>query len=61
MPETKNLTLEQIDTVLAMPTRDLIRQNWSKSVKTASNLARLRFREVVSDARLANKETSSQA
>ena len=47
MPETKNLTLEQIDTVFAMSTGELVRQNWGKSVKTASSLARFRFREIV--------------
>lgn len=45
MPETKDMTLEQIDALFSIPTGQLMRENWTSSVRTMSHLAHFRFRE----------------
>lgn len=44
MPETKNLTLEEIDVVFSMPTGALVAKNWENSVSTASDLVHGRYK-----------------
>lgn len=48
MPETKNLTLEEIDLVFSKPTGQVVRENLQSSKKTMSHLLRFRFQEVLS-------------
>lgn len=45
MPETKNMTLEEIDIVFSKPTRQLVRENLASTGKTVRNLCMFRFRE----------------
>lgn len=58
MPETKNLTLEQIDTVFAQPTHELLQQNCSKATTRISLLTQFRFREIVSQPKPPSKSSS---
>ncbi|KAH7361278.1 hypothetical protein BKA66DRAFT_425907 [Pyrenochaeta sp. MPI-SDFR-AT-0127] len=46
MPETKDLTLEQIDQLFQMPTRQLVRQNAKNSWQVTKDLLHFRFRKV---------------
>ncbi|KAK5051386.1 hypothetical protein LTR84_003038 [Exophiala bonariae] len=45
MPETKDMTLEEIDVVFSKPTKQLVAENIASTRRTASNLVRFRFRE----------------
>jgi len=45
MPETKDMTLEEVDLVFSKPTRQLVAENVASTRKTASNLIRFRFKE----------------
>jgi MFS family permease len=45
MPETKDMTLEEVDMVFSKPTRQLVAENIASTKKTVSNLVRFRFRE----------------
>ena len=45
MPETKDMTLEQIDELISVPTRQLVREDWTSSVQTFAHLAHFRFGE----------------
>lgn len=45
MPETKNLTLEEIEIVFSKPTGQLARENISNTVKMTKDIFRFRFRE----------------
>lgn len=49
MPETKNLTLEEIDLVFSKPTRKLVMENLKSSKETISLLLRFRFKEVFAE------------
>jgi hypothetical protein len=49
VPETKNLTLEEIDIVFSKPTRELAYENVTNVTKAASHLVNLRFRELFAD------------
>jgi hypothetical protein len=46
MPETKNKTLEEIDALFQMPTRELVRQNAKSSWEVTKDLCHFRFRKV---------------
>ncbi|KAK9241233.1 general substrate transporter [Lipomyces kononenkoae] len=46
MPETKDMTLEEIDIVFSQPTGELVKQNLRNSVETIKDLAHFRFRKV---------------
>jgi hypothetical protein len=46
MPETKDLTLEEIDQLFQMPTRQLVRKNAKSSWEVTKDLCNLRFRKV---------------
>ena len=48
MPETKNMTLEEIELVFSKPTGQLARENLASTGKTVKNVLRLRFREAFS-------------
>lgn len=52
MPETKDLTLEEIDLVFSRPTRQVVLQNLRSSKETLHHLARFQFRQAI-----ARKET----
>lgn len=45
MPETKNKTLEEIDDIFSMPTRQLIRYNIKSTMKTIGDIANFRIRD----------------
>ncbi len=45
MPETKDMTLEEVDKVFSKPTRQLVAENMASTRRTAGNLVRFRFRE----------------
>uniref|UniRef100_A0A060TE51 ARAD1D05016p n=1 Tax=Blastobotrys adeninivorans TaxID=409370 RepID=A0A060TE51_BLAAD len=45
MPETKNKTLEEIDDIFSMPTRQLIRYNVKSTMKTIGDIAHFRIRD----------------
>ncbi|RDA88110.1 hypothetical protein CP532_6845 [Ophiocordyceps camponoti-leonardi (nom. inval.)] len=47
MPETKNKTLEEIDTVLSRPTRDVVRENMAGVRENLTDLVNGRFRKVL--------------
>ncbi|KAK3181668.1 fructose symporter [Lecanicillium sp. MT-2017a] len=49
MPETKNKTLEEIDLVFSRPTMDIVRENWQGVKETVGDLAKGRFRKVMSE------------
>lgn len=46
MPETKDLTLEEIDELFRMPTGQLVRKNAKSALEVTNDLAHLRFRKV---------------
>ena len=46
MPETKDLTLEEIDQLFQKPTRQLVKENAKNSWEVTKDLAHLRFRKV---------------
>ncbi|KAF1959962.1 plastidic glucose transporter 4 [Byssothecium circinans] len=46
MPETKDLTLEEIDQLFQMPTSQLVRKNAKSSWEVTNDLAHFRFRKV---------------
>lgn len=46
MPETKDLTLEQIDQLFQMPTRQLVRKNAKNAWEVTNDLLHFRFRKV---------------
>lgn len=48
MPETKDKTLEEIDLLFQQPIKELVRENWHNSMRTASDLMHFRFRKVFS-------------
>lgn len=45
MPETKNMTLEEIEDVFNKPTRQLARENLANTRHTVANICKFRFRE----------------
>ncbi|KAK3672022.1 hypothetical protein LTR78_007991 [Recurvomyces mirabilis] len=49
MPETKNLTLGEIDIVFSKPTKRLAQENISNVTKAASQIAHFRFKELFAD------------
>lgn len=49
MPETKNLTLEEIEIVFSKLTGQLVRENIANTVKMTKDIFRFRFREAFSD------------
>ncbi|PKS08049.1 hypothetical protein jhhlp_006661 [Lomentospora prolificans] len=57
MPETKNLTLEEIEIVFSKPTKQLVRENLQSSMRTMSLLLRFRFSEAVSAAQRNGEDT----
>eukprot|EP00871_Galdieria_phlegrea_P003518 jgi/Galph1/4167/GphlegSOOS_G2842.1 len=48
MPETKNKTLEEIDLVFSIPTKDLVKENFRSSIQTTKDLFHFRFRRAFS-------------
>jgi len=48
MPETKGMTLEEIDMVFSKPTKQLVAENIASTRRTASHLLRFRFSEAFS-------------
>ncbi|GJD06430.1 Inositol transporter 1 [Galdieria sulphuraria] len=46
MPETKNLTLEEMDELFERPTKDIVHENWENTKQVWRDLAHFRFREV---------------
>jgi sugar porter (SP) family MFS transporter len=46
MPETKDLTLEEIDQLFQKPTRQLVKENAKNAMEVTSDLMHLRFRKV---------------
>jgi len=48
MPETKELTLEEIDMVFSKPTRQLVKENIANTVQTTSHILHFRFKEAFS-------------
>ncbi|KAF2717030.1 MFS sugar transporter-like protein [Polychaeton citri CBS 116435] len=50
MPETKNLTLEEIDLLFQQPTRKIVAQNLKGAMETTSDLLHFRFKKVFIDA-----------
>lgn len=46
MPETKNKTLEEIDLIFSMPTKELVKENMRNTTQTMSDLVHLRFTKV---------------
>ncbi|KAJ5100494.1 hypothetical protein N7456_006546 [Penicillium angulare] len=48
MPETKNLTLEEIDELFSKPTSVIVKQNLKQTSQVIHDLSRLRFRKVFS-------------
>jgi hypothetical protein len=46
MPETKDLTLEEIDQLFQKPTRQLVRENAKNSWEVTNDLAHFRFKKV---------------
>ncbi|OAA70690.1 plastidic glucose transporter 4 [Cordyceps fumosorosea ARSEF 2679] len=49
MPETKNLTLEEIDEVLSRPTMDVVRENWQGVKDTMHDACRGRFGKILAE------------
>ncbi|KAF1943180.1 hypothetical protein EJ02DRAFT_502381 [Clathrospora elynae] len=49
MPETKDLTLEEIDQLFQKPTRQLVRENAKSSWEVTKDLAHFRFKKVFID------------
>jgi MFS family permease len=49
MPETKDLTLEEIDQLFQKPTRQLVRENAESSWQVTKDLAHFRFKKVFID------------
>lgn len=56
MPETKNLTLEEIDLVFSKPTPQLVKENLKNCARTVSALLRFRFGEVLGSGRGVRQE-----
>lgn len=48
MPETKDMTLEEIDQVFCKPTKQLIAENTANTRRTVSHLVRFQFKEAFS-------------
>lgn len=48
MPETKGLTLEEVDIVFSKPTKELVAENIANTKKTVGLMLRFRFREAFS-------------
>ncbi|KAG5960702.1 hypothetical protein E4U58_004575 [Claviceps cyperi] len=46
MPETKNLTLEEIDLVFSRPTMDIVRENWAGVKENMTDIFHGRFHKV---------------
>lgn len=46
MPETKDLTLEEIDQLFQKPTRQVVKENLKNAKEVTSDLCHLRFRKV---------------
>lgn len=47
MPEVKDMTLEEVGVVFSKPTRQLVKENLSNTMRTTSLLCRFRLREAV--------------
>lgn len=47
MPETKDMTLEEIEVVFKKPSKELIRENLTNSARTCSNLLHFRFKKTI--------------
>ena len=48
MPETKDMTLEEIDQVFSKPTKQLIAENTASTRRTVSHLVKFQFKEAFS-------------
>ena len=48
MPETKDMTLEEIDQVFSKPTKQLVAENIANTRKTVSHLVKFQFKEAFS-------------
>ncbi|KFX89388.1 hypothetical protein O988_08646 [Pseudogymnoascus sp. VKM F-3808] len=48
MPETKDMTLEEIEVVFSKPSKELMRENIANSTRTMSHILHLRFSEAFS-------------
>jgi len=46
MPETKNLTLEEMDQLFERPTKEIVHENWENTKQVWRDLLHFRFREV---------------
>jgi hypothetical protein len=56
MPETKDKTLEEIDELFQMPTRQLVRKNAKSAWEVTQDLLHLRFRKVFIENNRTKKE-----